>query len=55
MGDATAQIAAAMPGTDFIGVEVHEAGVGAMLKRIGEQGLANVRLVRHDRSRWSSG
>jgi tRNA (guanine-N7-)-methyltransferase len=48
MGDATAQVAAAMPGTDFVGVEVHEPGVGALLKRIGEMGLGNVRLVAHD-------
>jgi tRNA (guanine-N7-)-methyltransferase len=48
MGDATAQIAAALPGTNFIGVEVHEPGVGALLKRIGEQGLTNLRLVQHD-------
>src|SRR5215475_6635516 len=32
MGDATAQIAAAIPETDFIGVEVHEPGVGALLR-----------------------
>ncbi|MFT3820457.1 MAG: tRNA (guanosine(46)-N7)-methyltransferase TrmB [Rubrivivax sp.] len=48
MGDATAQIAASQPGTDFIGVEVHEAGVGALLRRIGELGLHNLRIVRHD-------
>jgi tRNA (guanine-N7-)-methyltransferase len=48
MGDATAQIAAALPEMNFIGVEVHEAGVGALLKRIGEQQLTNLRLVRHD-------
>jgi len=48
MGDATARIAAAQPERDFIGVEVHEAGVGALLKRIGELGLHNVRIVRHD-------
>jgi tRNA (guanine-N7-)-methyltransferase len=48
MGDATAQVAAAQPAVDFIGVEVHEPGVGALLKRIGEQGLANLRIVRHD-------
>ena len=48
MGDATAQIAAARPDTDFIGVEVHEAGVGALLKRIGELGLTNLRILRHD-------
>jgi tRNA (guanine-N7-)-methyltransferase len=48
MGEATASIAAAQPQTNFIGVEVHEAGVGALLKRIGEQQLANVRIVQHD-------
>ncbi|MCW5632878.1 MAG: tRNA (guanosine(46)-N7)-methyltransferase TrmB [Rubrivivax sp.] len=48
MGDATAQVAAALPDHDLIGVEVHEAGVGALLKLLGERGLANVRIVRHD-------
>jgi len=48
MGDATAQVAAAMPGTDFIGIEVHAPGVGALLKRIGEAGLTNMRIVQHD-------
>jgi len=48
MGDATAHIAAARPDTDFIGVEVHTPGVGALLKRIGEQQLPNLRIVQHD-------
>jgi tRNA (guanine-N7-)-methyltransferase len=48
MGDATALIAAALPGTNFIGIEVHAPGVGALLKRIGEQGLSNLRLIQHD-------
>ncbi len=48
MGGPTAQVAAAAPGTDFIGVEVHEPGVGALLKLIGEQGLANIRIFQHD-------
>jgi tRNA (guanine-N7-)-methyltransferase len=48
MGDATAAIAQALPGTDFIGVEVHTPGVGALLKRIGEMNLANLRLIQHD-------
>ena len=48
MGDATAQIAAALSGTNFIGIEVHAPGVGALLKRIGENGLTNLRLVQHD-------
>ncbi len=48
MGDATAQVAAAAPERDLIGVEVHEAGVGALLRHVGERGLTNVRIVRHD-------
>ena len=48
MGDATAQIAQALPSTDFIGVEVHTPGVGALLKRIGELNLHNLRLIQHD-------
>jgi tRNA (guanine-N7-)-methyltransferase len=48
MGDATAQIAATLPDTDFIGCEVHEPGVGSLLKQIGERGLSNLRIVQHD-------
>ena len=48
MGDATATIAAARPEIDFLGIEVHPPGVGALLKRIGELGLANLRIVQHD-------
>jgi tRNA (guanine-N7-)-methyltransferase len=39
MGQATAAIAAARPDLDFIGVEVHQPGVGALLREIGERGL----------------
>ena len=48
MGGATVQIALARPDANFIGVEVHTPGVGALLKRIGELGLANLRIVQHD-------
>lgn len=48
MGDATAAIAASMPEVDFLGVEVHPPGVGALLQRIGERSLTNVRIVQHD-------
>jgi len=48
MGDATAQIAAAMLGIDFIGCEVHAPGVGALLRQIEERGLTNLRIVQHD-------
>lgn len=48
MGDATAHIAALMPETNFLCCEVHEPGVGALLKRIGDASLANIRIVQHD-------
>jgi tRNA (guanine-N7-)-methyltransferase len=48
MGDATAAIAQGRPDTDFIGVEVHTPGVGALLKHIGEKQLSNLRIVQHD-------
>ena len=48
MGDATASIARGLPGTDFIGIEVHPPGVGALLKRIGELCLTNLRMIQHD-------
>lgn len=48
MGASTAEIAALRPGDDFIGVEVHEPGVGALLKLIGEQQLSNIRIIQHD-------
>ncbi|MGQ0710831.1 MAG: tRNA (guanosine(46)-N7)-methyltransferase TrmB [Rhodoferax sp.] len=48
MGEATAHIAGVLPGTDFLCCEVHEPGVGALLKRIGEQGLSNIRICAHD-------
>ena len=48
MGQATAAIAHARPEVDFIGVEVHEPGVGALLKLIGEGQLTNLRILQHD-------
>ena len=48
MGEATAHIAALMPEKNFLCCEVHEPGVGALLKRIGERGLTNIRIVAHD-------
>lgn len=48
MGGPTAEIARQRPECDFIGVEVHEAGVGALLKLIGEHELHNIRILQHD-------
>jgi tRNA (guanine-N7-)-methyltransferase len=48
MGEATAHIAGLMPEKNFLCCEVHEPGVGALLKRIGENALGNIRILQHD-------
>ena len=48
MGETTAEIAKAHPDVDFLGIEVHGPGVGAILNRIEQQGLRNLRVVQHD-------
>jgi len=48
MGQATAAIAQARPDCNFLGIEVHPPGVGALLQRIDELGLTNLRIVQHD-------
>ena len=48
MGEATAHIAGVLPEKDFLCCEVHQPGVGALLKRIGEQSIPNIRIVSHD-------
>lgn len=48
MGEATAHIAGLMPEKNFLCCEVHAPGVGALVKRIGEQQLSNIRIVAHD-------
>ena len=48
MGEATAHIARVRPDDNFLCCEVHEPGVGALLKRIGEQDIHNIRILQHD-------
>ncbi len=48
MGEATAHIAGLMPEKNFLCCEVHTPGVGALLKRIDEQSLTNIRILQHD-------
>ncbi len=48
MGESTAHIAALKPDVNFLGIEVHSPGVGALLKLCEERSLANVRVVQHD-------
>jgi tRNA (guanine-N7-)-methyltransferase len=48
MGETTEQIALARPQDNFLGVEVFNAGVGALLKRIETSALENIRIIQHD-------
>ena len=48
MGETTANIAAAHPENDYLGIEVHTPGVGSLLKEIAERNLTNVRIAQHD-------
>ncbi|NJD05664.1 MAG: tRNA (guanosine(46)-N7)-methyltransferase TrmB [Methylococcaceae bacterium] len=43
-GESLVQMAAAAPDQDFVGIEVHRPGVGHLLIKIRELGLANVRV-----------
>jgi len=48
MGDSLAAMAAANPGFDYIGVEVHSPGVGNLLKLASAAGLDNLRVYEAD-------
>ncbi len=48
MGESTAHIAQTRSRDLFLGIEVHDPGVGALLKKIGELRLRNLRLIQHD-------
>ncbi len=48
MGETTAAIAQAHREHDFVAVDVHTPGVGALLKELAARALDNVRVVRHD-------
>lgn len=47
-GENLLALAARHPERDFLGVEVHGAGIGRVLATAYQQGLANLRVVRHD-------
>jgi len=48
MGETTQKIAQLRADENFLGVEVFNAGVGALLKRIEESGVSNIRIIQHD-------
>ena len=47
-GEVLVAMATAAPQHDFLGVEVHEPGVGHCLLGLEQAGVTNVRLIRHD-------
>ena len=48
MGKSLAEMAEANPQKNYIGIEVHRPGIGALLKLVEEKGLTNVRVYNHD-------
>ena len=47
-GDTLVEMAAARPDQDFLGIEVHEPGVGHCLIKADKAGVSNLKLVVHD-------
>jgi tRNA (guanine-N7-)-methyltransferase len=47
-GETLVEQATEDPATDFVGVEVHEPGVGHCLLKAQEAGIANLRVIAHD-------
>jgi tRNA (guanine-N7-)-methyltransferase len=47
-GIATAELAQANPGRNYLGLEVYRAGIGRLLWEIGRRGLSNIRIIEHD-------
>lgn len=48
MGTSLAEMAQTNPQNNYIGIEVHKPGVGALLKLIHEKGLTNLRVFNDD-------
>ncbi len=48
MGDSLADLAQRQPEHNFIGIEVHEAGIGRLLSLLSERAIGNVRVLRGD-------
>ncbi len=47
-GACLAELAAANPDKDYIGIEVHRPGIGHLMMQLEQQGLQNVRIYCHD-------
>jgi tRNA (guanine-N7-)-methyltransferase len=47
-GETLIEQASANPATDYLGIEVHEPGVGHCMLYAGKAGISNIKLMRHD-------
>jgi tRNA (guanine-N7-)-methyltransferase len=47
-GESFAQMAAANPHFNYLGIEVHKPGIGHLMLLLEQQGLTNVRIYNHD-------
>ncbi len=47
-GECLAQLAAANPDRDYVGIEVHRPGVGHLMMQLEQAGITNVRIYCHD-------
>lgn len=48
MGDSLLEMARQSPDTNFLGIEVHQPGVGKLLNGIAEHRLSNLKIIYHD-------
>jgi len=48
MGESLAAMALAHPDNDYLGIEVYRPGVGSLLRQVGENQSANVRVISED-------
>ena len=47
-GETLVEQAAMSPDRDFLGIEVHEPGIGHCMLKAGEAGITNLRVINHD-------
>ena len=52
MGDSLAQMAQANPDKNFIGLEVHQPGIGRLLNLVEKQQIQNIRVINGDAVEW---
>ncbi|MDX1518525.1 MAG: tRNA (guanine(46)-N(7))-methyltransferase TrmB, partial [Gammaproteobacteria bacterium] len=48
MGDATIELASKIPQMDFVAVEVHQPGIGNLIRLANERKLSNIRIISED-------